>query len=85
MSGAAGRPAGGPGREKSGLIRRYRLLGLYLFVAIPLPGTGAWTGALIAALLDIRLLTAFPAILGGVATAGAIMYLLSLGVGNVIG
>ncbi len=71
--------------KKSGLIRRYRLLGLYLFVAIPLPGTGAWTGALIAALLDIRLLTAFPAILGGVATAGGIMYLLSLGVGNVIG
>lgn len=71
--------------KKSDMIRKYRLFGLYVLVAIPLPGTGAWTGALVAALLDIRLKTAFPAILGGVATAGGVMYALSLGVGSVIG
>ena len=40
---------------KGRLVRRYRLLGLVILVAIPLPGTGAWTGALVAALLDIRM------------------------------
>ncbi|MBR4087015.1 MAG: small multi-drug export protein, partial [Clostridia bacterium] len=40
---------------------------------IPLPGTGAWTGALIAAMLDMRLKKAFPAIVAGVLTAGAIV------------
>ena len=43
------------GRAKSARIKRSELLGLYLFVAIPLPGTGAWTGALVAALLGRRL------------------------------
>ena len=46
------------------------LLGLAIFVAIPLPGTGAWTGALLATLLDIRLKSAFPAIAAGVVAAG---------------
>ena len=54
-------------------VRRYRNLGLYLLVAIPLPGTGAWTGALVAAFLDIRLKKAMPAIALGVVTAGFIM------------
>ena len=66
--------------KKSGLIRRYRLLGLYLFVAIPLPGTGAWTGALVAALMDIRLKRAIPAILIGVLIAGLLVTLACTGV-----
>ena len=39
---------------KGRVVRKYRLPGLIILVAIPLPGTGAWTGALVAALLDIR-------------------------------
>jgi len=64
---------------------KYAVLGLYIFVAIPLPGTGAWTGALIAAFLDLRLKNAVPAIGAGVATAGIIMLALSLGVKGIIG
>ena len=60
-------------------IRKYGALGLYLFVAIPIPGTGAWTGALIAALFDIRMKHALPAIILGVLTAGAIMICASYG------
>lgn len=70
--------------RKARLLQKYELFGLYLLVAIPLPGTGAWTGSLIAALLNIRLKTAFPTIAAGVATAGLIMYILSLGVGAVL-
>jgi len=60
-------------------VRRYEILGLMLFVAIPLPGTGAWTGSLIAVLLDIRLKRSFPTILLGVMIAGAIMTAVSYG------
>ena len=70
--------------QKADLVRKYELLGLYILVAIPLPGTGAWTGALVAAVLNLRLKTAFPAIFAGVVTAGVVMYLLSLGVGAVV-
>lgn len=52
-------------------------LGLFLFVAIPLPGTGAWSGSLVAAMLDMRLKRAFPAIFLGVIGAGVIMAILS--------
>ena len=61
-------------------IEKYRLWGLFLFVAIPLPGTGAWTGSLLAALTDIRLRDAFPAIALGVLTAGCIITALTYGV-----
>ena len=54
-------------------VQRYAKLGLFLFVAIPLPGTGAWTGSLVAAMLDMRLKNAFPPIALGVASAGVIM------------
>ena len=57
-------------REK---IMKRSALGLFLFVAVPLPGTGAWTGALCAALLDMRFRFALPSILGGVFLAGCIM------------
>lgn len=62
------------------LVDKYELLGLLILVAIPLPGTGAWTGALLAALLGIRLKNAFPAIFGGVIIAGIIVGVLTGGV-----
>lgn len=62
--------------EKSDTIRKYELLGLCLFVAIPLPGTGAWTGALIAALMRMRISKALPAIYIGIIIAGLIITLI---------
>ena len=56
---------------------KYEALGLWLFVAIPLPGTGAWTGSLAAAFLDMRLKKAMPAVVLGVLTAGTIMLTLT--------
>ena len=58
---------------KGRLVRKYRLLGLVILVGIPLPGTGAWTGALVAAFLNMRLKEAIPAILVGVLVAGIIV------------
>lgn len=58
---------------KSDKIRKYEFWGLVLFVGIPLPGTGAWTGSLIASMLDIKVKKAFPAILLGLLMATAIM------------
>ena len=58
-------------------VRKYQTIGLWLFVAIPLPGTGAWTGSLAAAFLDIRLKKAMPAVVLGVLTAGCIMLALT--------
>ncbi len=54
-------------------VKRWRDWGLLLFVAIPLPGTGGWTGALIAALTDMRIKKSFPIISLGVLIAGIIM------------
>ncbi len=65
---------------KGHIVRKYRLLGLVVFVGVPLPGTGAWTGALVAALLDIRLRHALPAILLGLLIAGSIITALTMGV-----
>ena len=65
---------------KGRVVRKYRLPGLVILVAIPLPGTGAWTGALVAALLDIRMRHAVPAIFLGVVIAGAIITALTMGV-----
>lgn len=59
--------------RKGDKVRRYGPLSLLLFVAIPLPGTGAWTGALIAALLRMKNKTACPCILLGVLIAAMIM------------
>lgn len=67
-------------QKKAGLIYKYELLGLLILVAIPLPGTGAWTGALAAALLNIRLKVAFPVIFGGVVIAGIIVTGISCGI-----
>lgn len=65
--------------KNTGKVTKYAALGLYLFVAIPLPGTGAWTGALVASMLDMRMKFALPSIFAGVVTAGTIMSLASYG------
>ena len=70
---------------KSDQIKKYEFWGLMLFVGIPLPGTGAWTGALIASLLEIDIKKSSIAIFCGVALATAIMYVVSyLIVGNIV-
>lgn len=67
------------GKSKKAAIEKSAFWGLFFFVAIPLPGTGAWTGALIAAMLDMRLKRAFPAIAFGVLTAGIVVAFVSYG------
>ena len=71
--------------SKRDYIAKWSLLGLFLLVAIPLPGTGAWTGALVAALLDIRLKRAFPVITLGVLAAGLIVLAITYGVSHIVG
>ncbi|WP_306813857.1 COG2426 family protein [Anaerofustis stercorihominis] len=61
-------------------VKKYQKFGLFLFVAIPLPGTGAWTGSLVAAFLDIRLKDAILPIVLGVLTAGILIMMLTYGV-----
>ncbi len=61
-------------------VRKFKKAGLFILVAIPLPGTGAWTGALVASVLDMRLKDALPAIALGVLTAGFIVLGLTHGV-----
>ncbi len=68
------------GSEKAKKVQRYSFWGLFILVAIPLPGTGAWTGALVASLLDMRLKRALPAIGMGVAVAGLIILVFTYGV-----
>ena len=63
--------------SKSSQIEKYEFWGLVLFVGIPLPGTGAWTGSLIASLLGIDWKKAFLAVVIGVCMATVIMYFLS--------
>jgi len=63
-----------------GQVTKYATWGLLLFVAVPLPGTGAWTGSLVAAFIKMNKKTAFLSVLGGVLTAGVIITLISYGV-----
>lgn len=70
---------------KGRVVQKYSAIGLCILVAIPLPGTGAWTGALVAALLDIRLKKAVPSIVLGVLIAAAIMTMLTFGVIHLVG
>ena len=70
--------------RKADTVRRCEFWGLCLFVAIPLPGTGAWTGALIAAMLNMRLKRALPAIALGVIIAGGIVASVTLGAGSLL-
>ena len=72
--------------RKSDQVKKYEFWGLVLFVGIPLPGTGAWTGSLIAALLGIRFRKAFPAVVVGVCLAAFIMSVISYGIiGGIFG
>lgn len=58
-------------------VNKYSLLGLFVFVAIPAPGTGAWTGALIAAVTGMRFKKSFFSILFGVMAAGIIVTIIA--------
>lgn len=55
------------------IVEKYEAVGLMLFVAVPLPGTGAWTGAIIASILRMRFLPAFLAVSSGVVIAAVIV------------
>lgn len=70
--------------KKKDKVLKYEFWGLMLFVAIPLPGTGAWTGALIAAMLDMQLKRALPAIAVGVLTAAIIVTAATYGVAALV-
>jgi uncharacterized membrane protein len=71
--------------KKRGQIEKYEFWGLVLFVGIPLPGTGAWTGCLVAALIDMDIKKAIKAALVGVCMAAVIMTLISYGIiGSII-
>ena len=67
---------------KGNLVTKYKYLGLVLFVAIPLPGTGAWTGSLAAAFLDMPLRKALPSIFIGIIVAGIAISILTFGVSS---
>lgn len=71
--------------RKSDKVKKGSRWGLLTFVAIPLPGTGGWTGALIAALLDMRIKISFPVIALGVLIANLIMSVVSYGLLGAIG
>ena len=71
--------------RKSDQVKKYEFWGLMLFVGIPLPGTGAWTGALVASLLEVDIKKSSLAILSGIVLATIIMYIVSYGVvGNLV-
>ena len=63
-----------------GKVEKYAVIGLAVFVAIPLPGTGAWTGSLVAALMGMRFSKAMTSAVCGVLVAGIVISLLSYGV-----
>ena len=63
-------------------VTKYKYLGLAVFVAIPLPGTGAWTGSLAAAFLDMPLRKAIPSVIAGVLIAGMAISILTYGVAS---
>lgn len=71
--------------SKSDSIKKYAYWGVFLFVAIPLPGTGAWMGALIASMLGMDGKKVFPVIAAGVLVAGILVTILSFGLLKAIG
>lgn len=70
---------------KKHVIEKYEWLGLVILVAVPLPGTGAWTGALVAAMFDMRMRRALPAIFLGIVIAGILVSYLTYGAKMLIG
>ena len=65
--------------KKSDKVNKYATLGLLVFVALPLPGTGAWTGSLVAALMEMRLKHSLLSVFCGVLIAGVIVTLIAYG------
>ncbi|MBQ2794407.1 MAG: small multi-drug export protein [Oscillospiraceae bacterium] len=72
------------GNKKAANVNNAELLGLFLFTALPVPGTGAWTASLIATLLQLRVVKSSFAILLGVITCGLIMGILSFGIVDLV-
>ncbi|MDP2922936.1 MAG: small multi-drug export protein [Candidatus Omnitrophota bacterium] len=70
-------------QKKSDVVQSYGFWGLVIFVAIPLPGTGAWTGCVVATLFNFKLPKAFLAISLGVLGAAIIVLLTCIGIGNI--
>ncbi len=66
-------------RKRGSLVQKYEAIGLVLFVSIPLPVTGAWTGCVAASLFNIKFRYAFAAIAAGVGLAGIIVTAITLG------
>lgn len=73
------------GSNKSSALQKGEFFGLLILVAIPLPGTGAWTGALVASMLDMRMKNALPAISLGVVIAGVVVTGITVGFGHLLG
>lgn len=71
--------------KKANIIKKYRLLGLFLFVAIPIPTTGAWTASIVASLLKIDFKNSVLTIWSGIITAGLVVYLISHKLTSVFG
>ena len=69
---------------KGRIVTKYKYLGLMIFVAIPLPGTGAWTGSLAAAFLNMRLRKAIPSVFLGVLIAGVLISAITFGVTSLL-
>ncbi len=69
-------------KKQRATVDKYKFWGLCILVAIPLPGTGAWTGALVAAMMEMRLKNAIPSIFLGVIVAGLVVALATAGVVN---
>ena len=71
--------------QKKEIVEKYEFLGLMILVAIPLPGTGAWTGTLAASILDLDFKKSVSAAMGGVVLAGIIMGLVSFLIKGAVG
>lgn len=69
--------------KKAEKVHRYEFWGLVILVAIPLPGTGAWTGALVAAMMKLRMKKSFPAIAVGVVIAAVLVSIITYGADKV--
>lgn len=65
-------------RQHADIVEKYEFLGLMIFVAMPLPGTGAWTGAMVASILRMKFIPAFISVSLGVIIAGIIVTILTL-------
>jgi len=70
--------------KKGAKIQNYQLIGLFLFVAIPLPGTGVWTGSTVAALLELDFKKSLGVIMLGAAFCGGAIMFITLGIGSVL-